>query len=50
MDTAGTSNDNLYFSGTPGATFNEGSGLGYPDLSRLAEDFALQAAKDRRRI
>ncbi|HEY1917597.1 MAG TPA: S53 family peptidase [Streptosporangiaceae bacterium] len=41
MDTAGTSNDNLYYSGTPGTTFNEGSGLGYPDFSRLAEDFAL---------
>jgi subtilase family serine protease len=40
LDTPGTSNDNLYYSGTPGATFNPGSGLGIPNLSRLEADFA----------
>ena len=32
----GTANDNLYYTGTPGQAFNVGSGLGIPDLSRLA--------------
>jgi subtilase family serine protease len=45
LDTAGTSNDNLYYSGTPGTIFNPGSGLGYPDLARLAQDFTLQAGR-----
>lgn len=36
---SGTSNDNLYYTGTPGQVFNPGSGLGYPDLTKLAEDF-----------
>jgi subtilase family serine protease len=40
LDTPGTSNDNLYYSGTPGATYNPGTGLGIPNLSRLAADFA----------
>jgi subtilase family serine protease len=40
LDTPGTSNDNLYYSGTPGATFNPGSGLGIPNLSKLEADFA----------
>jgi subtilase family serine protease len=40
LDTPGTSNDNLYYSGSPGATFNPGSGLGIPNLSRLEADFA----------
>jgi subtilase family serine protease len=35
----GTGSDNIYYTGTPGAPFNEGSGLGYPDLSKLAFDF-----------
>jgi subtilase family serine protease len=36
----GTSNDNLYYTGTPGRPYNVGSGLGVPHLFRLAEDFA----------
>jgi subtilase family serine protease len=40
LDTPGTSNDNLYYSGTPGATFDPGTGLGIPNLSRLEADFA----------
>ncbi len=34
----GTSNDNLYYSGTPGTVYNPGAGLGYPNLSALAQD------------
>jgi kumamolisin len=40
---SGTSNDNLYYTGTPGLTYNVGTGLGTPDMSRLAADFASQA-------
>lgn len=40
LGTTGTSNDNLYYTGTPGETFNTGSGLGIPNLSKLAADFA----------
>jgi kumamolisin len=40
LDTPGTSNDNLYYSGTPGATFDPGAGLGIPNLSKLEADFA----------
>ncbi len=39
LDTSGTSNDNLYYSGTPGALFDPGAGLGVPNLSKLAADF-----------
>jgi subtilase family serine protease len=35
----GTGSDNIYYTGTPALPFNEGSGLGYPDLSKLAFDF-----------
>ena len=35
LDTAGTTNDNLYYTGTPGHIYNVGSGLGTPDLSSL---------------
>ena len=39
LSSQGTSNDNLYYTGTPGQLFNPGSGLGYPDLAKLAGDF-----------
>jgi kumamolisin len=35
----GTSNDNLYYTGTPGTEFNEGVGLGIPNLTKLGDDF-----------
>jgi kumamolisin len=35
----GTGNDNLFYTGTPGAVYNEAIGLGTPDLSALANDF-----------
>jgi len=38
LEQSGTSNDNIYFTGTPGQLYNEGSGLGYPDLSQRAND------------
>jgi subtilase family serine protease len=40
LDTASNSNDNLYYTGTPGHVYNVGSGLGTPNLARLAGDFA----------
>lgn len=40
LTTPGTSNDNLYYSGTPGKIYNPATGLGYPDLYKLALDFA----------
>jgi kumamolisin len=39
LDATGTGNDNLYYTGTSGQIFNPGSGLGYPDLAKLASDF-----------
>jgi kumamolisin len=42
LDTASSSNDNLYYTGTPGHRYNVGSGLGYPDLADLARDFAYR--------
>jgi kumamolisin len=39
LSAQGTRNDNLYYTGTPGQVFNPGSGLGYPDLAKLADDF-----------
>jgi len=40
LDDSGTSNDNLFYTGTPGAIYNPGSGLGTPNLAKLAYDFA----------
>lgn len=39
LDQSGTSNDNLYYTGTKGNIYNVGSGLGTPDLAKLAGDF-----------
>jgi kumamolisin len=39
LNQRGTSNDNIYYSGTPGTVYNPGAGLGYPNLSALAQDF-----------
>ena len=36
---AGTSNDNMFFTGNPGTVYNEATGLGIPNLSALAQDF-----------
>jgi kumamolisin len=40
LDSPSASNDNLYYTGTPGHLYNVGSGLGTPDLTQLASDFA----------
>jgi kumamolisin len=42
LNQTGTNNDNLFFTGTPGTQYNEGAGLGVPDLTRLGQDFATQ--------
>jgi kumamolisin len=36
---AGTSNDNIYYTGNPGELYNQGIGLGIPNLTKLAGDF-----------
>jgi kumamolisin len=36
LNTSGTSNDNLYYSGQPGTVYNPSTGLGTPNLSALA--------------
>ena len=48
LDSASANNDNLYYTGTAGNIFNVGSGLGTPDLARLARDFGRGSARDRR--
>ncbi len=40
LNTAGTSNDNIYYTGNPGAEYNEGVGLGQPNLANLAAVFS----------
>jgi kumamolisin len=40
LSAVGTSSDNIFYTGNPGSLYNEGSGLGVPDLSKLALDFA----------
>jgi kumamolisin len=42
LSAVGTSSDNIYYTGNPGSVYNEGSGLGFPDLSKLAFDFASE--------
>jgi kumamolisin len=42
LNTASTSNDNIYYTGNPGQLYNEGIGLGEPDLARLASFFGGQ--------
>jgi subtilase family serine protease len=44
LGASGTGNDNLYYTGTKGLTYNVGTGLGVPDMASLAADFASQAA------
>ncbi len=39
LNTAGTSNDNLYYTGQPGEPYNQGVGLGIPNLTALSADF-----------
>jgi kumamolisin len=36
INRTGTDNDNIYYTGNPGEQYNEGIGLGQPDLARIA--------------
>ena len=36
LNSSGTTNDNLYYTGTPGTVYNPATGLGTPNLSALA--------------
>jgi kumamolisin len=40
LGAVGTSSDNIFYTGIPYSLYNEGSGLGFPNLSKLALDFA----------
>jgi kumamolisin len=40
LNTASTSNDNLYYTGNPGALYSPTTGLGTPNFAELADDFA----------
>jgi kumamolisin len=40
LNQAGTSNDNIYYTGNPGELYNEGIGLGIPNLAKLAGEFS----------
>jgi kumamolisin len=39
LDTASTSNDNLFYTGNPGEPYSQGVGLGIPNLTALSADF-----------
>jgi kumamolisin len=45
LNAVGTSSDNLYYTGNPGSVYNVGSGLGFPNLSKLAADFAGESSR-----
>jgi kumamolisin len=40
LNTPGTSNDNIYYSGDPGQQYNQGIGLGEPNFASLANIFS----------
>jgi subtilase family serine protease len=40
LQESGTGSDNLFYTGNPGQLFNAGNGLGLPNMSQLAADFA----------
>lgn len=39
LNDSGTTNDNLFYTGTPGTIYNQATGLGTPDVTALAHDF-----------
>jgi kumamolisin len=45
--TSGTTNDNLYYTSTPGTVFNPAVGLGVPDLSKVAAAFTGRGPRRR---
>lgn len=42
LDQSGTSNDNIFYTGTPGTVYNPSTGLGVPNFASLARDFGVQ--------
>jgi subtilase family serine protease len=40
LNTTGNSNDNGFFTGTPGTVYNQATGLGTPDVAALANKFS----------
>jgi kumamolisin len=40
LNQLGTGNDNLFYTGNPGALYNEATGLGVPNLTKFARDLA----------
>jgi kumamolisin len=42
LNATGTSNDNILYTGNPGQEYNQGVGLGLPDLAKLAGLFGAQ--------
>jgi subtilase family serine protease len=45
LDQAGTSNDNIYYTGNPGAIYNPATGLGTPNIGELASVFATRSSR-----
>ena len=43
LNAVGAGSDNLYYTGNPGSIYNVGSGLGFPNLAKLAADFASES-------
>ncbi|MGB6454145.1 MAG: S53 family peptidase [Streptosporangiaceae bacterium] len=43
INTVGTSNDNIFYTGNPGQAYNPGDGLGMPNLAALAKVFGQDA-------
>ena len=44
LDATGSSNDNLYYSGTAGTIYNPATGLGTPNVAALAQDFIQEGS------
>jgi kumamolisin len=44
LNSTGTSNDNIYYTGNPGQAYNPGDGLGMPNLAELAHIFGTDEA------
>jgi kumamolisin len=40
LNHVGTGNDNIFYTGNPGQLYNEATGLGVPNLAKLAADLA----------
>lgn len=42
LNTTGTNNDNIFYTGTKGTIYNQATGLGIPDIASLAKMFASE--------